>query len=50
MTSEPSKRVEQIYRLAQEHASENRKDFVSSACGQDEDLRREVMALLTRDN
>ncbi|MBV8894936.1 MAG: hypothetical protein JO051_00370, partial [Acidobacteriaceae bacterium] len=42
----PWKRVEHLYHAALEHGPEQRDAFLTSACGDDMELRREVDSLL----
>jgi len=46
MTSEQYRRVGEIYHGAMELAPEDRADFLARACGDDDELRREVESLL----
>jgi len=43
-------RVEQIYHAALEQPRESRSDYLSQACGEDENLRREIEELLSYDD
>ena len=47
MTPERWRRIEQIYHAAREQTSAARRTLLDQACDGDEDLRREVEALLT---
>ncbi len=46
MTSEQYRRVGELYHAAMELAPEARVDFLAGACGEDDELRREVESLL----
>jgi serine/threonine protein kinase/Tol biopolymer transport system component len=49
MKPERWRQVDQLFQTALEHSPEERAEFISEACGDDDSLRREVEALLAAD-